>query len=262
MRRLTGWLWRNAPPPEPAPLRRRIDLGEKAPGFPIYAIGDVHGCLDHLLRAEERIAADIRATGRRGPVIFLGDYVDRGPASAQVIDHLIAPSPYGLKRVCLCGNHDDIFSAFIPDPDRHLEWLALGGEQTLMSYGIDIHHVGIRPKGRNGKLKEMLAHAVPQAHRDFLLNLPVSLKIGSLLFVHAGIRPGVALNRQDNEDMIWIREPFLTEGPRLPSLLVIHGHTPSTDASFGAQRIGIDTGAFYSGKLTVLKIEDGLASVL
>jgi serine/threonine protein phosphatase 1 len=262
MGRLTGWLSRNARLPEPAPLRRRIDLGEKPPSFPIYAIGDVHGCLDHLQRAEDRVAADIRETGRRGPVILLGDYIDRGPASAQVIDDLIAPSRHGLKRVCLCGNHDDIFSAFIKDPDQHLEWLALGGEQTLMSYGIDIHHVGIRQKGRNGKLKELLARAVPHSHRDFLFNLPVSLKIGPLLFVHAGIRPGVALDRQREEDLIWIREPFLTEGPRLPSLLVIHGHTPSSDPSFGAQRIGIDTGAFYSGKLTVLKIEDGQAAVL
>lgn len=257
MRGLAGLFSRQrAERDRPSP-RRRIDLGDKPPNYPIYAIGDVHGCLEHLLRAEDRIATDIEVSERAGPVILLGDYVDRGPASAQVLDHLEKPSELGLKRVALCGNHDHIFRQFIDDPDAHLDWLALGGEQTLQSYGIDIHQIGLRQRGRNAKLKAALADAVPAFHKQFLDALPVSLKVGSYLFVHAGIRPGVPLEQQSDEDMIWIREPFLSEGPRLPPLMVIHGHTPHPTPSLGPARIGIDTGAFYTDKLTVLKIDGG-----
>jgi serine/threonine protein phosphatase 1 len=262
MHKFVGWLSRHRPTKEPVRPRRRIDLGEKPPSYPIYAIGDVHGCLDQLQQAEARIAEDIRHTGRAGPVLLLGDYVDRGPASSQVIEHLVQPSAHGLKRVALCGNHDDIFSKFIQEPDLHLEWLALGGEQTLMSYGIDIHGIDQGKKGRNGKLKELLAQAVPPSHKEFLAALPVSLKIGHLFFVHAGIRPGIPLHQQREEDMLWIREPFLTEGPKLPPLLVVHGHTLKTEPDFGPLRIGIDTGAFYSGRLTTLKIDGNRQSIL
>lgn len=257
MRRLAGLFSRQRAAAERPSLRRRIDLGDRPPNFPIYAIGDIHGCLDHLLRAEDKIATDIEVSGQAGPVILLGDYVDRGPASAQVLDHLGQPSNLGLKRVALCGNHDHIFRQFIDDPDAHLEWLALGGEQTLLSYGIDIHRIGLRQRGRNARLKEALEGAVPASHKQFLDALPVSLKIGSYLFVHAGIRPGISLEQQSEEDLIWIREPFLSVGPSLPALMVIHGHTPYPAPNLGPGRIGIDTGAFYSGKLTVLKIDGG-----
>jgi serine/threonine protein phosphatase 1 len=256
MRKLLNWLSHKHPEPErPAP-RRRVDLGDNPPAYPIYAIGDVHGCMDQLKRAEDKIATDIEVSGQQGPVVLLGDYVDRGGASSQVIDHLARPSELGLKRVALCGHHDELFLKFLQAPDRHLDWLALGGEQTLMSYGIDIHHVGLRQRGRNGKLRDILAEAIPEHHREFLEKLPINLKIGQYLFVHAGIRPGVALERQTDEDMMWIREPFLAEGPRLP-LMVIHGHTPKPVPDLGTGRIGIDTGAFYTGKLTVLKIDGG-----
>jgi serine/threonine protein phosphatase 1 len=254
--KLVSWLFRKRPDPQPAPSRRRIDLGDNPPAYPIYAIGDVHGCLDQLKRAEEKIALDIETSGEPGPVVLLGDYVDRGAASSQVIEHLCRPSDLGFKRVTLCGNHDDIFQHFIEEPDFHLDWLALGGEQTLMSYGIDIHHVGIRQRGRNTKLKELLGEAIPLSHKQFLANLPVSLKIGPYLFVHAGIRPGISLERQTDEDMMWIREPFLKQGPQLP-VMVIHGHTPQPIPDIGPSRIGIDTGAFYTGKLSVLKIDGG-----
>ncbi len=256
MRKLITWLSRPRPAPAQPSLRRRIDLGDNLPGYPIYAIGDVHGCMDQLKRAEEKIVTDIEVSGQPGPVVLLGDYIDRGAASSQVIEHLSKPSELGLKRVALCGNHDELFSKFIAQPDGHLEWLALGGEQTLMSYGIDIHHVGLRQRGRNTKLRDILVEAIPASHRLFLDNLPISLKIGQYLFVHAGIRPGIALERQTEEDMMWIREPFLAEGPKLP-LMVIHGHSPKPAPDLGPGRIGIDTGAFYTGKLTVLKIDGG-----
>lgn len=265
MRNVLGWLSRNGRDGhdrvgndrhgEPVAGRRRIDLGDEPPPYPIYAIGDVHGCFDLLRAAEQRIADDIAETGRAGLVILVGDYVDRGPMSSRVLDHLIAPSDLGLKRLPLCGNHDALFGLFLDRPELHGDWLELGGEQTLLSYGLDVQAPNAKRIFRSGGARELLAEAVPAAHRNFLATLPVSLKIGNLLFVHAGLRPGIVLDRQTDEDMMWVREPFLSEGPRIPHLVVIHGHTPSDQPSLGPQRIGIDTGAFYSGQLTILKVE-------
>ncbi|WP_105386095.1 metallophosphoesterase family protein [Neorhizobium alkalisoli] len=261
MRKLTEWFSRRGLKYAPVPRRRRIDLGTLPPSYPIYVIGDIHGCLKELKAAEEQVAADILATERSGPVVLLGDYVDRGPSSSHVLEYLIRPSELGLKRLPLCGNHDDIFLKFLKEPELYSEWLGLGGEQTLISYGIDLHHLGVRQKARNAKLGELLAEVVPESHRQFLADLPISLKIGNLFFVHAGIKPGVPLDEQEDEDMMWIREPFLAEGPKLP-FMVVHGHTPHPTPSLGPGRIGIDTGAYYTGKLTVLKIDGGRATFL
>jgi serine/threonine protein phosphatase 1 len=252
MRKLLGWAKRRQADHVLAPSRRRIDLGDETATYPIYAIGDVHGCLQELHDAERRIAEDIRRSGRSGLVVLLGDYVDRGPSSSQVIDHLLTPSELGLRRLALCGNHDDVFSKFIEEPALYQEWLGLGGDQTLMSYGIDVHHLKLhrRPEG----LRDYMAEAIPLQHREFLSNLPISLKVGNVIFVHAGLRPKVALPEQDDEDLMWIREPFLTEGPGR-AVLVVHGHTPHPEPSLGPGRIGIDTGAYYTGRLTVLKID-------
>lgn len=251
MRKIIGWLKGREAEGAFAPSRRRIDLGNEPATYPLYAIGDVHGCLSELQTAESRIAADIQNTGRPGLVVLLGDYVDRGPHSFQVIEHLRRPSELGLRRLALCGNHDDIFSKFIAAPELYMDWLGLGGEKTLMSYGVDIHHFG---KRKSKDLKEVLAEAVPDNHKQFLAHLPISLKVGNLVFVHAGIRPRVALADQEDEDLMWIREPFLSQGPGQP-LLVVHGHTPAAEPNLGPGRIGIDTGAYYTGKLTVLKID-------
>jgi serine/threonine protein phosphatase 1 len=254
MRKLIGWMkgrQRNSAAPH---SRRRINLGDEPASYPIYAIGDVHGCLAELKQAENRIAEDVRQTGRPGLVVLLGDYVDRGPSSFQVIEHLQKPSELGLRRLALCGNHDDIFTKFIDEPELYTDWLSLGGEQTLMSYGIDFAHLSTKRKSRFDDLKEMLAQAVPAGHRQFLTNLPICLKVGKIVFVHAGLRPRVALIDQEDEDLMWIREPFLSQGPAQP-LLVVHGHTPQPTPDIGPSRIGIDTGAYYTGKLTVLKID-------
>ncbi len=260
MRTITDWLSRRRPSSEPILGRRRIDLGSSPPSYPIYVIGDIHGCINELKSAEARIAADMTACGRKGMIILLGDYIDRGPASRLVIDHLVRPSELGLKRIALCGNHDDTFHKFLKAPERHSEWLGWGGEQTLISYGIDLSHL-LSMKSRPTALRDVLVEAVPASHRQFLAELPVCLRIGDLFFVHAGIKPGIPLDMQEDQDMLWIREPFLTEGPMMP-LLVIHGHTPQPEADVGPGRIGIDTGAFFTGKLTVLKIDEGRASVL
>ncbi len=261
MRNLKDWFSRRRRAEPVRPRRRRIDLGQNPPPYPIYAIGDVHGCLDELRDAEARIAHDMAVNHRPGMVVLLGDYVDRGPASAHVLEHLIRPSEHGLRRIPLCGNHDDIFSKFVDDPERYSEWLGMGGEQTLLSYGLDPYGLGTRGKRQRAKLGDLLLETVPVPHRKFLANLPVSLTVGKLVFVHAGLRPGIPLLQQSDEDMLWIREAFLATGPQLP-LLVVHGHTPHPEPDLGPGRIGIDTGAYYSGRLTVLKIDGGRFSFL
>jgi serine/threonine protein phosphatase 1 len=254
MRKVIDWMKRSPPPSDMPQARRRIDLGDEPPAHPIYAIGDIHGCFRELQDAETRIASDIQRSGKTGLVVFLGDYVDRGPDSAKVVEHLLTPSTLGLRRLALCGNHDEIFSRLMTDPDRLSDWLALGGEQTLRSYGLDPQCLAMAPAA---EIKHRLAQAVPASHRTFLANLPLYLKIGDMVFVHAGLRPRVMLEDQSDDDLIWIREPFLSHGSGLP-LLVIHGHTPHPEPSLGPGRIGIDTGACFTGVLTVLKI-DGTA---
>ena len=242
-----------------APGRRRIDLGSKAPTFPIYVIGDVHGCIDLLKAAEARIHADIVAQSRQGLVILLGDYVDRGPCSAEVIEHLVAPSALHLKRLCLCGNHEEAFLRFLAAPKIYRRWLDFAGPQTLLSYGVDILHIMDGGGGGLEALERILAEAVPSSHLRFLESMPLCIRIGEYLFVHAGVRPGVLLSEQTDNDLLWIREPFLTKGPGT-DMIVIHGHTPVLEPVFGLGRIGIDTGAYHSGRLTVLKILDGKAA--
>jgi serine/threonine protein phosphatase 1 len=248
--------------PSNSPPRRRVDLGDHPPTYSLYAIGDVHGCIDQLRDAEEKIARDIAETGKPGLTILLGDYVNRGPQPAQVIEHLVKPSALGLRRISLCGNHDDLFIKFIRNPDAHLDWLDMGGHRTLLSYGIDLHQIGIKRRGNNDVLKGLMARHIPADHQQFLADLPISVRIGQLFFVHAGIRPGIPLGSQTDRDMLWIREPFLSKGAGIPSVFVIHGHTPNPAPSTGPQRMGIDTGVFYSGKLAVLKIDGGRSRFL
>lgn len=246
---------------EPVSARRRLDLGHAPPQYVIYAIGDVHGCLDLLRDAETRIAADLERRNQIGLVVFLGDYVDRGLNSAGVLSHLRQPSEKDLRRVILCGNHDDVFSDLLGHPDKIMDWLSFGGRETLMSYGIDIQQLLERGQAKPRDLARLIADAVPEQDFIFTKSLPVSLRVGSYLFVHAGIRPGVDLYKQSDEDLMWIREPFLTTGSDI-GLTVIHGHTPSEKPSIGPQRIGIDTKAYATGKLTVLRLDGDNISIL
>lgn len=243
------------------PRRQRIDLGEENPSYPIYAIGDVHGRIDLLQHAESLVAGDLIANGQSGIVVLLGDYIDRGKNSADVLDHLCAPSAYGLKRYIVCGNHDDAFLQFLDDPAKHLKWLDFGGRQTLLSYGVDADYMLSRGKKGIDDLKRVLVDTIPAQHVQLLKDMPSYVRIGSYVFVHAGLRPGVALEAQDDKDLLWIREPFLSRGPELP-FLVVHGHTISETPETGPNRIGIDTGAFNTNRLTVLKLENGKGFVL
>ena len=225
----------------------------------VYAVGDIHGCHDLLVEAEKRIVADGAGRPGRHLIVHLGDYVDRGPRSADVLDRLTGPAPRGFTRVCLAGNHDEGMLRFLEDPGRNMPWLEFGGDATLRSYGLDIVHL-LRhmPPGR---LAAVIREAIPQRHVDFLRDLPISLNVGRHIFVHAGLQPGLPLEDQQDEDLMWIREPFLTEGHGL-DFTVVHGHTPSSEPSFGPGRIGIDTGAYMTGRLTVLRVEAGVATVI
>ena len=215
-------------------------------GVRLYAIGDVHGRLDLLARMHDLIAVEIeRDRPADWRVIHLGDYVDRGPNSAAVIDLLLAPPPlHGMEVVNLLGNHEQMMlAALAPRATEEVVafWMENGGDATLESYGIDP--------------ADMAAwDTVPEDHLDFMRACRPSFAAGGYFFAHAGIRPEVPLSRQDVMDLTWIREPFLSWRGRLPAVIV-HGHTPAKAPEVRSHRIGIDTGAVYGGPLTCAVFE-------
>ncbi|SIQ00508.1 serine/threonine protein phosphatase 1 [Rhizobium sp. RU35A] len=253
LKQLLDWLRGKRVHASPLASRQRLDLGEQPPAYAIYAIGDIHGCIRELIEAEHRIMSDIEASGVPGLVVLLGDYIDRGPDSAAVLNHLSRPSPQGLRRLALCGNHDEMFLRFLTDPRNAATWLEFGGRETLMSYGVNIELFQKRDRIDFTALRQLLDEAIPLSHIDFIRKMPSSLKLGSYVFTHAGIRPGIPLEEQTDEDLLWIREPFLSRGPELP-LTVVHGHTPVPEPEFKPGRIAIDTCAYATGRLCVLKI--------
>jgi len=214
----------------------------------IYAIGDVHGRADLLGSLQALIAKDAdRAPESRKVVIYLGDYVDRGPDSAGVIERLLNNPLADLEQVFLMGNHEAFFMEFLEDPEVGTVWIKNGGDATLESYGIKgAAHCAARDYG---VLSKALQDALPDEHLDFLKQLSVSHREEDYLFVHAGIRPGVALDRQCDDDMLWIREPFLGSSEE-HEVVVVHGHTPVDQAEVYNNRIAVDTGAVWSGCLT------------
>ena len=222
-----------------------------------YAIGDIHGHLGLLQAAHLRIAADIARHGP-GPIVHVGDLVDRGPDCRGVIDYLMAGVLRGEDWVVLKGNHDRMFARFLRDPflpepglRPDLGYLnpKIGGAATLASYGV--RNAADRPVKR---VHVEAVAAVPVQHRSFIEGLPVTHRFDEALFVHAGIRPGIALEDQTETDLLWIRTPFLDStadhGP-----LIVHGHTAIDRPTFYGNRLNIDSGAAYGGPLTAVVIE-------
>jgi len=211
-------------------------------GLRVYAVGDIHGCLDRLVALEALMAEDAaRAPEARKLIVHLGDYVDRGPDSRGVVARLAGPAPFPAERVHLMGNHEAMMRAALAapeNPDLVGHWLRNGGGAALASWGID---VGTEP--------ETWEAAIPPAHRRFLGGLARRHAAGGYLFVHAGIRPGVALDAQDPEDLIWMREPFLSSKAD-HGAVVVHGHTPVEAPVVRPNRIGLDTGAVFGRRLT------------
>ncbi len=226
----------------------------------IYAMSDIHGCYQQLVEAHEKIELDAATIDGQKLIVLLGDYVDRGPNSDKVLDFLCEPPPSGLARLALCGNHDAEFAKFYRNPATLRQWLAFAGPDTLKSYGIDPQFILKRPSEK-GELERILHNSIPEQHIEFLESLPVLLQVGRVVFVHAGILPGVALDKQNESDLMWIRQPFLANGPGLP-FVVVHGHTPSGRPDVGTQRVGIDTAVSATGRLTVLKMSAGRLSIL
>lgn len=225
------------------------------PGLPdgrvVYAIGDLHGRADLLAQTFAAIDADRQyAPEREVSEIYLGDYIDRGPESARVLDMLIARRQRA-GVLCLAGNHESVLLDLLNGRGDYEAWAALGGRETLLSYGLSpVEHAALAERER----REALRQAVPAAHVAFLATLLLSHHNGPYFFAHAGIRPGVALDAQTPRDLLWIRRAFLDFDGALPAI-VVHGHTPTPEPAFCAYRINIDTGAYMTNRLTCLRID-------
>ena len=223
----------------------------------IYAVGDIHGRADLLIETTARIDDDIR----RRPIartveIYLGDYIDRGPDSKTVID-LLATRLVENRAVCLRGNHEALLADFLRDPAHFRHWQQLGGVQTLASYGV-YPRPGIETEI---ELHRRFLNAFPRAHELFLQCLRYSFCCGDFLFVHAGIRPGIPLERQKHEDLLWIRQEFLNSAQD-HGKCIVHGHTPVPYPDIRHNRINIDTGAWKTTTLTCVAIEGTTILVL
>ena len=231
------------------------------PGTRVYAVGDVHGELAALTRLVAEIREDAAgAVVERQVLVFLGDYVDRGLDSRGVIDFLLADPAPGFETVFLKGNHDAWLLAFLDDAGAGPGWLDAGGQATLLSYGVALPS-GVRGAARFQRLREALALALPAGHRAFLERLELRHVEGDYVFVHAGIRPGVALESQQEQDLLWIRDEFLHDRSK-HGKVVVHGHSVTDRPEILRNRIGIDTGAYATGRLTCLVLEGSVRRFL
>ncbi len=222
-------------------------------GVRIYAVGDVHGHDDLLRRLLDKLERDLseRPTART-ILLFLGDLIDRGPASRDVVERLRTYRRDGVQTVFLMGNHEEILLRIIDGEDRLIfDWLSFGGDRCMESYGLS-------PKSLSGitlaDAGRVIRGAIPEDHVGFLRTFSDSFRAGDYLFVHAGIRPGVPLAQQVPEDLRWIRTPFL-DFSRRHDAMVVHGHTISIDIDERHNRIGIDTSAYQNGVLTAMGAE-------
>jgi len=220
-----------------------------------YVVGDIHGRLDLLDQLLTRIHAELEQRPAEKTVLaFVGDLIDRGPNSAQVVERLRTYRHSGVRPVFILGNHEEVLLR-VHDGDTELitKWRWFGGTQCLESYGVDVQHLASLDSA--GALA-LIQDAIPPEHVAFLERFVDSCRFGDYLFVHAGIRPGIELAAQLQSDLRWIREPFLLDDSD-HGFVVVHGHTISERVEERSNRIGIDTGAYQSGILTALAIENG-----
>jgi len=221
-------------------------------GVRVYAVGDIHGCSALLDRLHERIAADAAPSSAEKRIIYLGDYVDRGPDSKGSIERLLHAVPAGLTPVYLKGNHDGALLDFLENSETYRAWRSFGAPATLLSYGV-------RPPLYDSleafeAARIALSGSIPTEHLQFLRNLELSFVLGDYVFVHAGLRPGIPIARQQEQDLLWIRDEFLSSGTTFEKC-VVHGHTPVPTAARLRQRIPVDTGAYATGILTCAVLE-------
>lgn len=225
-----------------------------------FAIGDIHGRADLLAAMLDMLEREVAAARREGGeplVVFLGDYVDRGPESARVIELLLERRPADCDRRYLLGNHEHAMLAFLDAPATNRAWLMYGGVETLASYGVEPpspHSADVDLEIAATELRAKL----PSAHFDFLTGLELYVEAGPYVFVHAGIDPARRLAKQRAVDLLWIRDRFLSSRRRF-SHRVVHGHTPTPEPFADERRVGVDTGAYATGRLTAARIEgDGV----
>lgn len=236
--------------------RRRQNRAQPVapPGLRLYVVGDIHGRADLLTRLHALICEDAAgAPGLSKKLVYLGDYVDRGEESRRVIDILLDGPPPGFAAVHLCGNHEEMMLAFLEDVTVAMGWMSNGGAETLYSYGVRFGDA-VTSEERFTEMQRDLRATLPARHRDFLTGLPAWHAEGDYLFVHAGIAPGVPLEQQRREDLLWIREPFLNSTAD-HGRCVVHGHSIVPEPETRVNRIAIDTGAYYTNRLTCLVLE-------
>ncbi|SEH74843.1 serine/threonine protein phosphatase 1 [Rhizobium tibeticum] len=237
----------------PSTVRERLKLD---PGdIPIYAIGDIHGRHDLLQKAEQAIVEDAAAIPGRKLIITLGDYIDRGPSSAQVISHLMGPPPKNFDRICLTGNHEITMLDYLDGLVSFSDWMRMGSDALLRSYGLDAEQLPL-VFSTAAKLDGFIRQSIPKPHVDFLRSLPIFVDTPSVLFVHAGIDPMLPIEAQSDDDLVFIRHRFFESRRPLPKVIV-HGHTPNDEPEVLPKRLNLDTGAFHSGKLTVARLWKG-----
>lgn len=220
---------------------------------PVYAIGDIHGRADLLKALLKVVSEDCKNSTERPQLVFLGDYIDRGFQSSEVVDTLIELG--GDKRyetTFLKGNHEQAMLHFMQDHSIGPDWAAFGGRETLISYNV------VPPKAVNvvdewKPIRDELVRTIPKQHVEFLEQLTLSHKIGPYGFVHAGVRPGVPYENQSDEDRMWIRDEFLNATTK-EDLYIVHGHSPVKAPYWDHRRVNVDTGAYFTGRLTAVKI--------
>ena len=218
----------------------------------VYAVGDIHGCADLLTALLAFIAEEERSRPpAASKLVFLGDYIDRGPDSFGVIEALLHGLPTGFAADFLMGNHERMLLDALADESTMPQWLANGGGAVIEAYAE-----AARRRGDWAGRWSGLGGLLPVTHRQFFENLKPWVEYGDYLFVHAGLWPGVALDRQDPHDLLWIRKPFLDYQGSFGKM-VVHGHTPVVAPEIHENRIAIDTGAVFTGKLTALVLEAG-----
>lgn len=229
-----------------------------AGGRVVYAVGDIHGRYDLLKQLLGQLAADRRSLSTEQPpmLVFCGDYVDRGPQSAEVLECVLRLKQRPEFEVRLLkGNHEQAMLYFLENPLEGSGWLRFGGLKTLQSYGIEIPDDPDDPDTAVMELRNELRRRLPPSHLALLESLELKVVVGDYVFVHAGIRPGVPLDQQQDHDLMWIRQDFL-DAPGPFEKVVVHGHTRTERPQLLGHRMAIDTGAYATGVLTALRLDD------
>lgn len=228
--------------PAPVPAEKRV----------VYAVGDIHGRYDLLIELEDRISRDLAERGSPPSLlVFLGDYVDRGPESREVLTHLAAGASPCDQHVFLRGNHEQVMIDLLGSADMLDAWAKFGGIETLVSYGLR-PRLPLSPEGREHLRRELL-RVLPPSHKSFLIATRYSHETDDFFFAHAGVNPAFDLEHQHPEELMWIREPFLSSRKNFGKRIV-HGHTPVTLPDIRVNRINVDTKAFATGRLSTAVI--------